>query len=140
MWYVNRIKKIWALQFLLATLFLVACNTEEPPTLGTLIVNDVTSDVIQCCVAVSDATPDDYGFYYATSKSEAEKATANKVKGTYNSNYINGSIERLTPNTVYYIRAYAMNVSGRVYTKTIEVRTLPRTPQSNDNKYPDIYF
>ena len=128
------------MQLLLATLFLVACSTEEPPTLGTLIINSVSSDAIRCSVAVIGADPVDYGFYYATSKSEAEKATANKVKGTYDSSNINGSIERLTPNTVYYIRAYAMNVSGRAYTKTIEVRTMTRAPESNDNKYPNIVF
>ena len=139
MWDISRIKQhTHLLPIALATLFLFACNTEEPLMLSTPIVSKTTDNTIHCSVRVDGAIPIDCGFYYATSKEEAEKISANKVRGTYLLNEISGVIEGLSPNTTYYIRGYAMNVRGKTYSETIEIKTYTRTPDANDNEYPSI--
>ncbi len=142
MWTVDRIKQqILRLPIMLAAMTLFSCEIEEQPLiLGPLVVEGTTSDAIHCSVEVIGGIPIDYGFYYATSTDKVEKLTANKIKGTYDFTNINGNFEGLKANTTYYIRAYAMNMRGRIYTETIEAKTLPRMPEANDNQYPDIEF
>ena len=142
MWIVDKIKlQILRLSIIFAAMALFSCKAEEQTlTLGPLVVDNITSDAIHCSVEVTGGIPIDYGFYYATSKAEAEKITAKKVKGIYDFIQFNASLEGLESNTTYYIRAYAMNMRGRVYTETIEVKTLTRMPEANDNQYPDIDF
>ncbi|MBR4312101.1 MAG: fibronectin type III domain-containing protein [Bacteroidaceae bacterium] len=142
MWIVDKIKlQILRLPIIVAAMALLSCEAEEQTlTLGPLVVDSTTSDAIHCSVEVAGGIPIDYGFYYATSKDAAEKITAPKVKGTYDLIQVNASLEGLESNTTYYIRAYAMNMRGRVYTETIEAKTLTRMPEANDNQYPDIEF
>ena len=139
MWDANKIKRYtYLFSAMLATTLFFACNAEEPLTLSTPIVSEVTDNAIHCSVTVDGAIPIDCGFYYATSKEEAEKISANKVRGTYLLNEISGIIEGLNPNTTYYVRGYAMNIRGKAYSETIEIKTATRAPESNDNEYPII--
>ena len=139
MWIVDYMKR-WAkcLATLLVTLLLAACDAEELVTLGTLEIDEVTSDAIHCHFEVSGGMPMDCGFYYATTKVGVESWTASKVQGSYGVREIQGMIEDLKPNTTYFVRGYVMTVRGRVYTETLSVKTTLRMPQADDNKYPDI--
>lgn len=139
MWNVNRIRQhVCLLPVMLATILLSACSLEESLTLGALVISEVTDNAVHCSVAVDGAIPIDCGFYYATSKEEVQKNSAKRVRGTCILSEINGTIEGLSPNTTYHIRAYAMNIRGKVYTETVEVKTSTRLPDSSDNEYPGI--
>ena len=132
MWNVDKIKQqIRILPFMFLALSLFACDIEEPLALGTLTVTDITASSIHCSVSINNQMPSICGFYYSTSKSDVEKKIADSI---------NGIIEGLKPNTTYYIRAHAMNFSGKTYTEVVAVKTLTRTPESDDNIYPDIDF
>lgn len=141
MWNVDDMKRWFGrFPFLLATVLLFACELEEPLTLGKLVVDEVTGNAIHCHVDVSGTVPDDYGFYYATSKDEVLSVKAGKVEGTYSEGVISGVIERLAPYTTYYISAYAMNTSGRRTTQIVAVTTPFGMPAPDDNVYPDIVY
>ena len=140
MWSVDKIKKqIRILPFIFMALSFYACDVEEPLTLGTLTITDVTASSIHCSVSISNQMPSVCGLYFSTSKSDVEKKIADNINGImYGVEEFSGIIEGLQPNTTYYIRAHAMNFSGRAYTEVVAVKTLTRTPESNDNIYPDI--
>ena len=141
MWIVNDMKR-WAecLLFVLLVPLLAACDAEELVTLGTLEVDETTGDAIHCHFEVSGDMPMDCGFYYATTKVGVESWTASKVRGRYGLREVQGVIEGLNPNTTYFVRGYVMTVRGRVCTETLPVKTTLRTPQADDNKYPDIDY
>ena len=124
----------------LVTSLLSACDVEDIVTLGPLNINEVTSDAIHCSVEVSGEMPFDCGFCYATTKIGAESSTASKVKAIYRQHDISGTIEGLKPNTTYFVRGYVMTVRGRICTETLSVKTTLRTPQGDDNRYPDIDY
>ncbi len=126
------------LSFLMLAMSLLACDVEEPLTLGELVVDTVTSDAIYCHVDIDGTAPDDCGFYYATSVDEVGRNGTGKVKGTYGLRAFSGVIEGLEPYTTYYIMAYAMNARGREYTNTIAVKTTYCLPEPDDNAYPDV--
>ena len=128
------------LSLALAAWLMVACDVEEVITLGPLKIDEVTGDAIHCSVEVSGEMPFDCGFCYATTKIGAESLTASKVKGTFGLRDITGVIDGLAANTTYFVRGYAMTMRGRIYTETLSVKTTLRTPQINDNVYPDIDY
>lgn len=141
MWNVDGMKRwLRRLPFLLVATLLFTCELEDPLALGELVVDEVTGDAIYCHVAVSGMAPDDYGFYYATSKSDVEKNDATKVPGTYSQEAVIGVIEGLKPYTTYYIKAYAMNMFGRRTTQTVAVTTQFGVPGAGDNEFPDIVY
>lgn len=134
----NIMKRLLGTIFVLPMLFLLSCESEEKPQLGTLIIEHVTHDAISCQVKVVSGEVIDYGFYYSTTKDTAEKSGAPKEKGTYNGGTLNATISGLKANTTYYIRAYGMNSSGRTYTETLSVKTTSRAPEVGDNDYPTM--
>lgn len=141
MWNVDDTKRwLRRLPLLLVTMLLGACELEEPLVLGELVIDEVTGTAICCHVAVSGMAPDDCGFYYATSKSEAEKSDAKRVEAIYSQQAMSGVIQGLLPHTTYYIRAYAMNMFGRKTTQTVAVTTQYGVPGPDDNVYPDIVY
>ena len=119
-------------------LLLTACNKGERPVLGDLVIDSVTCDAIHCHAEVIDHIPDYCAFCYGTTQSEAEKKHSknNQVTGTCSATLIKGTVDKLKPNTTYYIRAYAMNSNGRTYTETIATTTLPSVPAMDDNLFP----
>ena len=141
MWGFNEtIRKTGRWVLLLIVALLTSCDAEELVTLGTLSIDEATSNAIHCRFEVIGDTPFDCGFCYATTKVGAESWTASKVPGTYELQGISGVIENLEPNTVYFVRGYAMTIRGRVYTETLSVKTTARAPLPGDNQYPDIDY
>lgn len=142
MWNVKRIiQRIRLVPFTLVAILLCSCEVDESLTLEALVIDNVTANTIDCSVTISGTSiPIDCGFYYGTSKNDVEKWGAEKAKGLFLIDRFSGTIENLNPNTTYYIRAYAMNIRGREHTETLEVKTLTRAPEYNDNNYPGIVF
>lgn len=131
-------KRLQFVLFALSLPLLFSCETEEKPQLGELTIERVTCDSVCCYVEVVSGDVSDYGFYYATTKSAAEKSGAPKEKGAYSDGTLRAEIGGLKGNTTYYIRAYGMNSSGRTYTETISVLTSSRIPTMGDNDYPSM--
>ncbi len=141
MWNVDDMKRwLGRLPLLLMAMLLFACEVEDTVTLGPLEIGEVTGETIRCRFGVDGDTPIDYGFYYGTSMDEVEDGTADKVKGSYGLQGIDGVIDGLEPNTVYSVKGYVMTIRGRVCTEIVSVRTTSRAPQADDNEYPDIVF
>ena len=139
MWNVDRYVKITCgILAMAANLLITACSKGESPILSELIIDGVTHEAIHCHVDISEGKVDDHAFFYATTKMDVEKSSANKEKGTHSATNLEATISGLNPNTTYYLRAYAINNHGRTYTATISTRTLPRVPTLEDNDYPII--
>lgn len=140
MWSVDetmkRIYRMWmAVSFIM---LFVACEEGEQTVLGELKIDSTTCNTISCHVEVVEGMPDECLFYYATTKKAAEKNRADYVKGVYDGAVVNGTIDKLKPNTTYYIRACAINGFGRTSTETVSTKTPPRVPAMGDNNYPTI--
>ena len=120
------------------SLLLVACETEERPSLGLLsaTIDKSNPEVIECAVEVLDGTVIDCGFYYGTSQNAVFNGLEKRVPGVYNGSVIQGTISGVTPNKTYYIVAYGMNEKGMEKSNILQVKTASRIPNANDNKYP----
>lgn len=139
MWIVDRGMKFrFGVLVAVSVMLFTACEKGERPVLGELVVDSVAFDAIYCHVDVAEGAPDDYAFYYATTKGVVESNKATYVEGDYREGMLCAAIEGLKPNTVYYIRAYAMNSNGRTYTETISEKTQARFPEMDDNDFPAV--
>lgn len=122
-----------------ASLF-VACESDVAPVLGTLsvVIDENTPDIIACSVEVVEGSVADCGFYYGTSKNSVSTGKATKAVGTYDGSAVRGELEGLTPNTTYYIKAYAINEKGMANSEIVQVKTAADVPGAGDNQYPNV--
>lgn len=58
------------------------------------------------------------------------------VKGTRSGNTVTGTINSLTTNTLYHMRAFVTNSSGTYYSQAKQVTTENNIPGSDDNRPP----
>jgi uncharacterized protein (TIGR02145 family) len=139
--------KIFLLSFLFISLFL-KCEKIEPEKtvkVATGSVTDVTG--ISCSIQgaiidMGDVGIDQHGFCWALTQNPTtadNKMTLGSKSSTGN---FSGDITGLSPNTTYYIRAYASNKHGDYYgeqksfsTLTIELPVITTTPISNLTGY-----
>lgn len=128
--------------FVVGLLCLTSCEQiltqiGEPPVLGEVIVDRVTADSIVCHVEVTGGEVTDCGIYYDTSKRGVTNSTSKKVEGVYDDGIIRCELAGLAANKKYYIKVYGMNEAGISETEVAETTTLSRTPEADDNKYPE---
>ena len=128
--------------FVVGLLCLTSCDQililiGEPPVLGEVIFDRVTADSIVCHVEVTGGDVTDCGIYYDTSKRGVTNSTSKKVEGVYDSGIIQCELSGLTANKKYYIKVYGMSEAGFGETEVAEKMTQPRTPEADDNKYPE---
>ena len=128
--------------FVVGLFFLTSCDQiltqkEETPVLGKIIFDRVTADSIVCHVEVTSGEVVDCGIYYDTSKRNVTNSTSKKVEGVYADGIIQCEIAGLAANKKYYIKVYGMNETGISETEVAEKMTQPRTPEADDNKYPE---
>lgn len=128
--------------FVVGLFFLTSCDQiltqkEETPVLGKIIFDRVTADSIICHVEVTGGKVTDCGIYYDTSKRGVTNSTSKKVEGEYDDGVIQCELAGLTANKKYYIKVYGMNETGISETEVAEKTTLSRTPEADDNKYPE---
>ena len=75
-------------------------------------------------------TVSEVGFYYSTEEAvDPEKSV--KVNRVYSSDSFSISISELAINTKYYVKAYAVNSAGTVYSDVASFTTLASTPVVN---------
>lgn len=128
--------------FIVGLLCLTSCDQihiekKEAPVLGKIIVDRVTADSIVCHVEVTGGDVTDCGIYYDTSKRKVTNSTSKKVEGVYDDGIIRCELAGLAANKKYYIKVYGMNETGISETEVAEKTTLSRTPEADDNKYPE---
>ena len=94
----------------------------EKPTVSASVENytDLTA-IINTFVSSSSAITE-RGFYYGTNPEPAE--TDNKVVLENGVGYITKALVDLTPNTTYYVKAYATNSEGTSYSEVVSFTTL----------------
>lgn len=94
------------------------------PVLSDVTVSSIRSKVASLAATVTDAgngTLAEAGFYYSTSASPTTDGT--KVScGT--STAVSGHLSSLTPETTYYVAAYATNERGTAYSTVASFRTI----------------
>ena len=91
-------------------------TTSQPlvvPTLGSTTVSATTATTASLSATITSdggAAVTEKGFYYGTNNPPTEADT--KVISTATGNDITAELTGLTPNTLYYVRAYAINSEG----------------------------
>ncbi|MBE6236403.1 MAG: hypothetical protein E7112_09275, partial [Bacteroidales bacterium] len=93
-------------------------------------ISDITSTSATLSSKVTSHggdTVSEVGFYYSTD-SAVDPDKSHKVNRTYTSDSFSISISELSINTKYYVKAYAVNSAGTVYSEIESFTTLASTP------------
>ena len=99
-------------------------------SLTSVTVSRITSTSATLSSKVSShggETVSEVGFYYSTDAA-VDPAKSQKVNRTYSSDSFYISISELSINTKYYVKAYAVNSAGTVYSEIESFTTLASTP------------
>ena len=103
-----------------------------PPTLPTVITNAITSILTTTATGGGNVTSD--GNATVTAKgvcwstiTGATTGNSHTIDGTGKGAFVS-SLTGLTPNTLYYVRAYATNSVGTAYGAEVSFTTLPSYP------------
>lgn len=118
---------------------------KQAPSVSALQSSEVKHNSIGVSAYISDvgsAAVTAYGFCWGTSPSPTTADNKNNLGGTSTAKTFNSVVTGLTPNTLYYVRAYAINEEGTSYSDAISVTTLApptlpvvRTFVASDVKY-----
>ena len=103
------------------------------PTLGPVNVSNVTSTAASFSGSVTGhggETVSEIGFYYSTDAA-VDPSSSVKVNLTYSSDSFSSSVSGLAVNTKYYVKSYARNSVGTVYSGVISFTTLADVPVVN---------
>lgn len=124
---------------LLAVLFLTGCQKITIPQFGDVTISENLSDSVFVICPISGTKIDKCGFCLGKTSSNlvVEKAKW-LAEGTIQGDVISGGIAGLTPNTIYYVAAYAENAAGIAYSAPLRFTTAPRVPVSDDNLLPTL--
>ena len=108
----------------------------KKPEITNLQLNNPSSNSVDFSFNLTASpTATEYGVYYSDTK-ETPTEEDHKESGTLTNGVVKGSISNLEQNKTYYIRAYAKNVIGTVYSEVKEFKTSQNVPGSDDNKPP----
>ena len=103
------------------------------PTLGPVNVSNVTSNAASFSGSVTGhggETVSEIGFYYSTDAA-VDPSSSVKVNLAYSSDSFSSSVSGLAVNTKYYVKSYARNSVGTVYSGVISFTTLADVPVVN---------
>lgn len=127
---------------LLLLLSATACIKEEKdrrPVLTTYSVIDLTPASATCGGDITDDKGDDVtarGVCWSTD--EMPKTTGTKTTDGSGSGLFYSTITGLTPNTSYWVRAYASNVFGTAYGKAVSFKTPEIVTDVDGNTYTSV--
>ncbi|MBO5862025.1 MAG: hypothetical protein J6Q88_02700, partial [Bacteroidales bacterium] len=110
------------------------------PTLGPVNVSNVTSTGASFSGSVTGhggETVSEIGFYYSTDAA-VDPSSSVKVNLTYSNNSFSSSVSGLAVNTKYYVKSYAKNSVGIVYSGVVSFATLADVPVVNTVGSSDI--
>ena len=108
------------LSFIAVSLFIFIGCKEESPVVNSLSITEISADSAKSKVYVTDdggAPVTSRGLVWSTSESptlDENEGMTDKGKGT--GEFIS-ELSDLTPNTTYYVRAYATNSAGTAYSE-----------------------
>lgn len=111
------------------------------PSVGSVTASNVTAESVDLIATILDnggADIAEKGFCYTTDAGTTPTINGNKAVATDEGNAISLTLSNLSPNTTYYIRAYANNGAKIGYSETLTVTTnVSGTPDIDDNPSPD---
>ena len=127
------------LSLFVVSLLLLGCKKITIPVLDEVTITQNLPTSVQATCPVSDTQIDRCGFVCGKSSSGlvVEKAKW-VVEGELSAGTISGTISGLTPNTIYFIAAYAENEKGIAYSSPLKFTTAPRVPNNDENSYPSF--
>lgn len=118
-------------------------NAFATPSVGSVTSSNITSSSVDLIATILDnggGAITERGFCYTTDPNTTPTTEYNKVTASNEGNDISSTLTGLSPNTTYYIRAYASNASSTGYSETITVTTsTANVPSIDDNPSPDRY-
>ncbi len=119
-------KKVISILLLLLTIpVFFGCKKKEPPCQITFTITNVASNSATTEGNIPDCFEGDIfvrGVCWSTSKLPTVDGT--RTTDGYGTGTFTSSLIGLTPNTSYYIRAYAMNKQGTIYSTVSQFITL----------------
>lgn len=133
-------KKIFLLALLIFTIALVSCSKDEQKSTPELSTSAITNITLNTAISGGNITFDggdpiiSRGIVWSTSHNPTIALTTKTIDGSNFSTFIS-NLSNLTPNTTYYVRAYATNNIGTSYGNELSFTTnsiqLPTLTTSN---------
>ena len=111
-----------------------------PPLINTTNVDAISSFSAVCGGDISsdgNSFITDRGICWSTSNNPTIDLATKTNEGTGTSSF-SSSMTNLSPNTIYFVRAYATNITGTVYGNEISFTTQPIVPIFFGNGFADI--
>ena len=102
----------------------------SPPSLTSVIVSSVGASSALFSSSVTDNGGDavsEVGFYYNTDET-VDPETSSKINQPYSEDSFSLQAEELTPNTKYYVKAFAVNSVGTGYSQIVDFTTSAGVP------------
>lgn len=114
-----------------AILFLSGCNKKDEvqlPQLSTLDISDITANEAKGGgIIIFDGGGAISACGVCWGLEHQPSIDKNKTSDTLHTNAFTSNLKSLVPDTVYYVRAYAVNSAGVSYGKEVAFRTLKKT-------------
>lgn len=108
-------------------LTVVAKSKPEVSNIQTSEVRHNSLNVSAYISSIGSSAITSYGFCWSQSNTQPTTADSkNALGGTTSEKSYNATLAGLTPNTLYYVRGYAINEEGVAYSDPVQVKTLPQ--------------
>lgn len=115
----------------------VSQSVANAPTVTELSVTNVTSTTADCSFTVSSELPlSSCGICYSTIQSTPTINDSMVVSPATSPGSVSISLSSLSPNSSYYIRAYATSAVGTSYSNVVTISTSKQKPGEGDNPTP----